>query len=1141
MMVTFVSQCEKKALQRTRKVLDAFADRIGKNTWQTVITQEGLLAVKKSLRKTASKNTAVSCHWIRSRSRSELAWVVGNKDKFNAQGLVPVNYTRRQTLGNNIENDWVYLPLIKALVGVSALLHDWGKATALFQKKLDPDSKDKYKGDPIRHEWVSLLLLRAIVTLDDASSDEAWLRRLMEGDINEALFKKYIIPEVEKSAEKPLMQLPPAAKLVAWLIVTHHRLPLLDKDAAGKYLKDKAESIDAMLARITKKWGYENNYDEKEYRRRLKQCFKFPKGLMSESKPWMTQLKKWAQRLYENQSHVQQVINDGSYRVILTHSRLCLMLGDHFFSSQPQAQHWRGLSELYANTDRKTSVLKQKLDEHLVGVAKQGVHNVHRLPVFESALPMAEDLNHLKKRSPKAFAWQDKAVDRITAWCTEQDQHKQKKYGFFTVNMASTGCGKTFANAKIMRALSPDRQSLRFSLALGLRTLTLQTGDEYRDRVGLDDSDLAVLIGSRAVMELHHSKAVNKDEGDGEENSYEKFGSASEETLLDDDIDFDGVMDESGLDVVLTSLRDKQFLYAPVLACTIDHLMAATETKRGGRYILPTLRLMSSDLVIDEIDDFTDNDLIAIGRLIHLAGMLGRKVMISSATISPFIAEGYFNTYREGWKLYSQTRNVPCVIGCAWVDEFTTQVTTNAKNKAREAIEEYRASHTQFISQRVAKLQQQPAKRKADIYPCQEIITHDKKHHKPHSSHYKKQQEQYFEAIAKSLLIKHSQHHRADEITQAKVSFGVVRVANISPCVALTRYLLDKEWPSHTEVRVMAYHSQQVLLLRSLQEKHLDNVLRRKEKNGEIPKAFTHPIIRGHLSVITENNSNIKHVIFVVVATPVEEVGRDHDFDWAVIEPSSYRSIVQLAGRVMRHRQGEVDTPNISLMQYNWKGIQQAHDDTAKVFNRPGFENKLCLHSHDITALLDVASIEHRVDAIPRIQMLPHLTFNAIKNTAIPKSLIDLEHIVTWHYLANYRTTGENAKVGPASLQGWLTQHWFLSGLPQVLTPFRQSEPSISLYLVFDPETQASRFCEKSDDGEWVDRENIVGIERMALSGQSQQRLWLVRDFDQACENLVDEKEISQRWVSMRYGEIHFVHRDNQTYEYSDQLGLVKI
>ena len=50
MMVTFVSQCEKKALNRTRRVLDAFANRIGDNTWQTIITEDGLMAVKTLLR-----------------------------------------------------------------------------------------------------------------------------------------------------------------------------------------------------------------------------------------------------------------------------------------------------------------------------------------------------------------------------------------------------------------------------------------------------------------------------------------------------------------------------------------------------------------------------------------------------------------------------------------------------------------------------------------------------------------------------------------------------------------------------------------------------------------------------------------------------------------------------------------------------------------------------------------------------------------------------------------------------------------------------------------------------------------------------------------------------------------------------------
>jgi CRISPR-associated endonuclease/helicase Cas3 len=103
-MVTFVSQCEKKAINRTRRVLDTFANRIGDNTWQTIITEDGLIAVKTLLRKTASKNTAVSCHWLRSRSRIDLIWIVGNRDRFNLQGIVPVNTTLRE-LFMDISND----------------------------------------------------------------------------------------------------------------------------------------------------------------------------------------------------------------------------------------------------------------------------------------------------------------------------------------------------------------------------------------------------------------------------------------------------------------------------------------------------------------------------------------------------------------------------------------------------------------------------------------------------------------------------------------------------------------------------------------------------------------------------------------------------------------------------------------------------------------------------------------------------------------------------------------------------------------------------------------------------------------------------------------------------------------------------
>ncbi len=133
MMVIFVSQCEKKALPRTRRVLDAFADRIGDNTWQTLITEEGLATVKKMLRQSASKSTAVSCHWIRSRSRSQLLWVVGNKSKFNGEGVVPVNRTEQDLPSSDLGENWRYLPLIRTIVGMAALLHDWGKASKLFQ------------------------------------------------------------------------------------------------------------------------------------------------------------------------------------------------------------------------------------------------------------------------------------------------------------------------------------------------------------------------------------------------------------------------------------------------------------------------------------------------------------------------------------------------------------------------------------------------------------------------------------------------------------------------------------------------------------------------------------------------------------------------------------------------------------------------------------------------------------------------------------------------------------------------------------------------------------------------------------------------------------------------------------------------
>ncbi len=1110
MMVTFVSQCEHKALNRTRRVLDAFANRIGSRTWQTVITEDGLQAVKKLLRKTATKNTAVSCHWIRSRSRSELAWIVGNRAKFNKQGVVPVNWTRKNLLNSQWENDWNALPLIKALTALAGLFHDWGKASACFQAKLKPSKKAIPLGDPLRHEWVSVLLLSAFVNQE---KDEQWLQRLILGEI----ITDDLITQTQKNTKNPLKKLPPAASLISWLIISHHRLPLPQKDsndAAFLQGNPPPPRFEDLLGIINADFGYANLWQDGQ-QARLAQCFIFDEGLPNQSKEWLKQAKKWANKLQDCLPLLEKSIADGSWRLVIHHAHLSLMLGDHHYSSQPADSKWRSEQPLYANTDRESGQLKQKLDEHLLGVTKAALNTAHLLPAFEDELPRVFDIKALKQKSTdKKYTWQDKAVEKISHWKNElPPAQKQQRQGFFAVNMASTGCGKTFANAKVMRALSVDGESLRYVLALGLRSLTLQTGDEYRERIYLDNSEMAVLIGSKAMLDLHQH---NKQSQEEEQPQYEEYGSESMETLLDDDIDYECAIPETHFNTVLTDKRSRQFLYAPVLVCTIDHLMAATETKRGGRYILPTLRLMSSDLVIDELDDFDGKDLIAIARLCHLAGMLGCKVMISSATIPPDLAEGYFNAYQEGWSLFAKTRDVSSSITCAWIDEFTTQVHTVIELDSPARLKNHQTTHKNFVKKRLSKLALQTPKRKAEIITC--TISEIKE---------KQALEQtYFVDIQQAIVKLHQRHHNIDPESKKQVSFGVVRVANIPPCIKISRYLAQADWGDDTEIRTMAYHSQQVLLMRSAQEKHLDSVLKRSHKTP-----FQNSVIRQHL-----NNSKAKNLIFILVATPVEEVGRDHDFDWAVVEPSSYRSIIQLAGRVLRHRPKTPETANMALMQYNLKALTQ--NSTQPAYCYPGYESAAhLLETHDLKELLSAESLAKTVDASLRIQ----------KNSELnPKRhLADLEHACIAQLLTDY----QQKKVD--KLQGWLTECWWLTALPQQLIRFREGREQQKLYFIPDKNEESFEFVEKDREGRIVKVEQTYQIVTEELGLNEKNKLWLTRDYAELLEKQAelekrsDSEDIFMRRTALKYGEINIPIDDKERtaghgFVYVDQFGMMK-
>lgn len=65
MNVLIISRRTKNARVESCRIVDQFAERTGDAAWQTVITLEGVNTLRKLLRKTARRNTAVACHWLK--------------------------------------------------------------------------------------------------------------------------------------------------------------------------------------------------------------------------------------------------------------------------------------------------------------------------------------------------------------------------------------------------------------------------------------------------------------------------------------------------------------------------------------------------------------------------------------------------------------------------------------------------------------------------------------------------------------------------------------------------------------------------------------------------------------------------------------------------------------------------------------------------------------------------------------------------------------------------------------------------------------------------------------------------------------------------------------------------------------------
>lgn len=1036
MNIILVSQCSKNALKETRHIIDQFAERTGERTWSTVITKDGLDMLRTLLRKTARKNTAVACHRIRGKSGSELLWIVGDSTCFNETGAVPTNTTARDILRMSDENNWNTLEIITNLVCIAALFHDFGKSCKAFQKML---LSRKAQKSHIRHEWISVVMFLGFIGNDD---DETWLKRIADGQFEKDWLKK--VAEVKK----PFENMPPLAAVVCWLIISHHRLPL-PESSNGWAIKN-----------IVAEWCKSKTNEE------MPEYWDF-KSDISSSAEWKKEAAKTAAKALGCKELFTKSIEDP---YILNVSRMVLILADHIFSSLPPSKKEQTSDKktLYANTDRETGNTKQKLDEHLIGVEKYCRKILFSLPKSGEMLQSIGRNDILTRRNKlQKYKWQDKAFDAAASV-----REIAGDGGFFGINMASTGCGKTIANARIMYALAGNKKGCRFTVALGLRSLTLQTGAEYRKMLGLSSDEMAVLAGGSATKELFE---LRNDE----------YRPLSEEELLPSCtfVHYDGGINDTPMGEWIRKTRGgEKLIPAPVAVCTVDHIIPASEGIAGGFQLAPILRLMTGDLILDEPDDYDISDMYAFSRLVWFAGLLGCNVLLSSATVTPSIAGGLFAAYRAGRKAFNKNRGLQHSrdVVCGWFDEYSSSVELDVNP------DNFAENHMKFTQKRAEKLKNAEKKRHCRLLNIDTFS---------------------YDNVAAAIAGKSLELHNDNHITDAegkRISIGLVRFANIKNLVAVIKRFKGEGAAFH----LCCYHSAFPMLMRSEIERHLDMILKRN--GGKQP--FDHEYIRAAIASQPDKTDHI----FIVFASPVAEVGRDHDYDWAIAEPSSMKSLIQLAGRIRRHRDGAWDKVNMLIMNKNINACQ----GTKPAYWKPGFEStEFTLNNHDLNNILDFNQYSE-IDSVPRIIERGEL-YHA-------ENLCDLEH----SHLRAVMSIDEQNKV--RGINAFWETDLFMSAYLQKKYRFRNSAIDVELVYFWDEDREEAQFRELTEKGK---EGNSYHIKNAPFAGAD--KFFIPLDYKKLLEDLAEKLDRSMADCSRKFGRFT-ISNTTGTKKYTPCLGVYK-
>lgn len=885
MHVIFISACEKRALKKTRAILDSYAIRTGHSSWQAPMTMEGLKEIRSALKKVATRQTAVAAYINFGVRRMKLAWVVGAKHKFAHDGAYPVASTKKQQKLLMLD-EWVKVSSL--LAGAAGDMHDIGKASQHFQKKLSPEMAGQKIRDDIRHEWLSLKLLQQL-------RKNGWDWQLAWKNLGKGLDKFTLgdRQEVEQGIQNEV-------EAVDYLVVTHHGLLGIEEA-----LKNDPLALP----------HYENHVRTLVPSHEQMNCAgELPDSIFKSHQKRMQRLTALVPK-----QRTDQLLY---WKALALHSRAALIHADHVVSVQQYSLQKPENVSLFANTklknigqDKKAKLQDQPLEWHLHQVGDRASRIAVQMMTDLSLSGLSEQTVEYicQPTTHPRFQWQNIAANAL-----QKHIQKHPETPTLVFNIAGTGSGKTHMNLRAACTLRPDDP--RIAIALNLRSLTLQTGHALKTSMNLSEDEIAVIIGDTVTQTLFDQSKEKIEFVDDDENHPEPiFDAWGEDCELPDWLHPLFTVERNGRKVL--DQKETTILASPLLVSTIDYLIAAGEPHKQGHHVKALLRIMSSDLILDEVDGYEPKALIAVLRLVQLAAMYGRNVICSSATLSLIVAKTIHRAFESGMQMRAALYGTEKKSIIAIIDnELKPQVWLERSNQESE----FNSNYQKHLDNLQVHLLSKPTHRLAQLLPLPETSVLSWK-----------------QSVLEGVKQLHQAHAWNFKKTDKKISLGLIRVANIKHAIRLAQFLSDHL----PEANIACYHANDWLISRFYKEQHLDQLLTR-HKDSKKRKTGNEQIEQDDEMIDLIQKSNSLNIPFIVIATPVEEVGRDHDFDWAIIDASSVQSIVQTAGRVNRHRLEKVQQPNIMIPQWNYRYCEQRDIEKNKqqnkqrrpVFVYPGYE-----------------------------------------------------------------------------------------------------------------------------------------------------------------------------------------------------------